>query len=88
VFPVRYRLNSYILFGRDSIFKGLDHSNIRQRQQISMLIIMQFPSYSPFQNTLVSACQTRFHTHIQIQGGAVQVPVCGLCDDTVWTAEE
>jgi hypothetical protein len=23
VFPVRYELNSYILFGRDSVFKGL-----------------------------------------------------------------
>jgi hypothetical protein len=28
VFPVRYELNSYILFGRDSVFKGLILVNI------------------------------------------------------------
>jgi hypothetical protein len=29
VFPVRYELNSYILFGRNSVFKGLSHIILR-----------------------------------------------------------
>jgi ABC-type microcin C transport system permease subunit YejE len=28
VFPVRYELNVYILFGRNSVFKGLSKSNV------------------------------------------------------------
>jgi hypothetical protein len=32
VFPVRYALDSYILFGRNSVFKGLANSLLSKRE--------------------------------------------------------
>jgi hypothetical protein len=34
VFPVRYELNSYILFRRNSVFKGLSKHGLRSGQAV------------------------------------------------------